>query len=245
MEIELLTERGIAKFATKSCISGYINNYFSETSWLRDSCDPADIGLFIADIELPSLRLSQGNKNFDAENALIFYQKTKNLTLYQAASDRLWSSLAHFYYWEYMKSRWNSDREKNPDTYVLEHYWYASSGYDKRPSRNGISRLWWAAHLFIDNESIEKTEKRLNLLLSVDLDITQNILERRVSRTKNVRLAIIDGLIDLFENKGEKYDRDRFRKLIKLIHAQSSATPFSLMSYQNLFELVQRNWECS
>jgi hypothetical protein len=242
MLIQLLSDRGIAKFGTKVGINSYIDKYSLNSSWLKEFCEADDIGFFDADIELPSLRLSEGGKNFDADNAFLFYQKTKKIALYKASSDRLWSSLTHLYYWEYMKSRWNPIGQKNVDIYVLEHYWYASSGFDKRPSRNGISRLWWSAHLFADENSIEISVKRLNFLLSVDLDITQNILERRVSRTQNVRLAIVDGLIDLFDNHGECFERDKFRHLMKLIHAQSSAVPLSLMSYQKLVELVQENW---
>lgn len=241
MNISLLTERGVAKFGTGLGVEMHLAKYLSSDAWLKQMCEPDDLGVFVADITLPELKNSQGKTHYDAENAFTFYKATKNLNLYQAADVRLWSSLAHFNYWDYMKSRWPIDDDKNFVQFILEHYWFTPSGYDKRSVRNGISRLWWYGFLVADDDD-HVVKKRLNFLLNIDLDITQSLLERSVSRTKNVRLAIIDGLINLFENKGEKFNRLRFRNLMMQIHAHSSAQPLAFLSYEALFDMVQSIW---
>lgn len=241
MNISLLTDRGVAKFGTKVGVEMHLAKYSSNQTWLLELCEPDDVGVFVGDITLPQLKNSQGKTHFDAENSFVFYKATKNLNLYQAADVRLWSSLAHFTYWDYMKSRWPVDGDKNYEQYILEHYWFSPSGYDKKSVRNGISRLWWYGYLVASDDD-ELTKKRLNFLLNIDLDITQSLLERSVSRTKNVRLAIIDGLTDLFENKGEKFNRLRFRNLMMQIHAYSSAQPLAFLSYENLLGIVQSIW---
>lgn len=241
MNISLLTDRGVAKFGTKVGIEMNNTKYSSNQPWLLELCEPDDVGVYVPNITLPQLKNSHGKTHYDSENAFIFYKSTKNLNLYEAADVRLWSSLAHFTYWDYMKSRWPIDGNKNFEQYILEHYWFSPSGYDKKSVRNGISRLWWYGFLVASDDD-ELTKKRLNFLLNIDLDITQSLLERSVSRTKNVRLAIIDGLIDLFDNKGEKFNRLRFRNLMMQIHSHSSAQPLAFLSYENLFGLVQSIW---
>jgi hypothetical protein len=115
-----LTDRGVAKFGTKVGIEMNNTKYSSNQPWLLELCEPDDVGVYVPNITLPQLKNSHGKTHYDSENAFIFYKSTKNLNLYEAADVRLWSSLAHFTSWEYMKSRWPIYGNKN---FILSTKW--------------------------------------------------------------------------------------------------------------------------
>jgi hypothetical protein len=99
----------------------------------------------------PTLVMSSGNIQdvaaTDCENAILLYNYLPGLSRTQAADSRLWVTLAHTTFWDYVRARWGEDDRSRLRTAVLRH-WFVPEGGSKAALRTqAISRLWWAAHL--------------------------------------------------------------------------------------------------
>ena len=140
--------------------------------------------------------------NYDFENSILLYDKLK-LTETQATDTRLWSYLTHVKFWNYMRKRWDTkkfgedeelsnEKEKNRSINFIVWRYHLKTTNKRRLIRNGISRLWWYAHLTVDNSRDNRFE--LTQALLSDLDIAQNLLERTFGSNK----AVLHGIYRIF-----------------------------------------------
>lgn len=83
----------------------------------------------------------------DADNAVLIHEYLGALSRTQAADDRLWVTLAHTTFWDYVRARWGADEGAKLRSSVLSHWFVPEGGGKGALRRQAISRLWWAAHL--------------------------------------------------------------------------------------------------
>lgn len=76
--------------------------------------------------------------------------------------------------------------------------------------RNGISRLWWYAHLTVDDKRKDKYE--LTKVLLNRAEIAVGILERALGSNNNIRTALLEFLK---ENSSIKDSENKTRELLK------------------------------
>lgn len=138
----------------------------------------------------------------DAENAILVYRYLGALTRTQAADMRLWVTLAHTTFFEYVKARWGTDDRADLRTAVLRH-WFSPRGHSKAALRTqAISRLWWAAHLtyapWKENPELEvfKTadEFRFTRILFRQQQIYFDHIERNYGSDLRLRTCLLDSL---------------------------------------------------
>lgn len=147
-------------------------------------------------------RSRQERPSRDAENAIRVYRYLGALTRTQAADTRLWVSLAHTTFFEYVKARWGVDDRAELRTAVLRH-WFPPRGQSKAALRTqAISRLWWAAHLthapWKENPELEvfKTadEFRFTRILFRQQQIYFDLIERDFGSDSRLRACLLDSL---------------------------------------------------
>ncbi|MFY0562486.1 DUF6339 family protein [Archangium lansingense] len=147
-------------------------------------------------------RSRQKRPTRDAENAILVYRYLGALTRTQAADTRLWVSLAHTTFFEYVKARWGDDDRAELKKAVLRH-WFAPRGLSKAALRTqAISRLWWAAHLthapWMKNPELEvfKTadEFRFTRILFRQQQIYMDLIERDYGSDLRLRACLLDSL---------------------------------------------------
>ena len=184
-------------------------------SWVEDYYQKKDIAvpLIASEIDMPDVDLLMGQEsNNDAENAIRLYTALKGkINSVQATDRRLWVSLTHGLFYEYMHSRWpveNALNDNNTNGTVTDRY-FLSRGY----FRNGISRLYWLAHLTYD-ESLEDPFEYTRYLLS-NQDLINQVDGRSFCRN---RVVLRSCLKILKKNPGlsEAQKRLFFEALCKL-----------------------------
>jgi hypothetical protein len=118
----------------------------------------------------------------------------------QASDPRLWSTLTHTLFWDYVKRRWpalDGNHERRAE-YVTEH-WFTRGG-KAGLRRNAISRLWWAAELTLkpweDDPELgafqsEDPAKYTKILVSSS-QLWFDLLERDYGSSPRVRICVLD-----------------------------------------------------
>lgn len=173
----------------------------------------------------PKIKFDMSNqidtKQTDFENSKIVYEAFINLTEAQASDFRLWSGFAiNEDVYSYLKYRWNDDEK------TILYRITAHTGGKRGLVYQGISRLWWFAHLTYDksiNNPYELTEFTFNYP-----HIMEKMIYRNFSNSKNIRLGIIKG-IKKYIDSGGKYGTKKLDELYKHI---------SLISGVNLLDLI-------
>ena len=126
----------------------------------------------------------------DYENSRIIYEAFKNLSPADADDQRLWVYLTHITFFEYNKRRWSKDSVT--ERTVLSRFFYNGTGRGSR-THNGISRLWWTAHLTVRKDEVDEERKwELTKAIFDQQDLQVSLLERTMGSYENVRTAFLE-----------------------------------------------------
>jgi len=106
----------------------------------------------------------------DADNAIALYNWLK-IDPITAANAQVWTYLSHQTFVDYLRSRWSETNERT----IKEHYFMKGRGFTPRVS-NGLSRLWWGAHLTFKEDNADPFA--LTRTLFSLQDVSQAFLER-------------------------------------------------------------------
>ena len=182
----------------------------------------------------------------DEKNAEYIYEKFKDIPIELATEEAFWVYLSHIEFWNYLQKRWpvtssNNENEINTST-ISNRYFF---GREKPFYRQGLSRLWWAAHLTYDHTLVDpykytkiamKDQERMSLLIE-----TVNL-----SRNKTALFAVLDILDDLDKKKEQKIilsiPKERqnvLRPLTKFVNAIGGVTVWDLLSHEEAKEKIQ------
>lgn len=97
----------------------------------------------------------------DAENAKRLFQAYgKYITPVMAAEERLWASLCHNQYYEYMLHRWPVEvRAKNQtEEGIVKSRYFFGHNIRRSQERNGLARLWLCAYMTYDKSRLDPFE---------------------------------------------------------------------------------------
>jgi hypothetical protein len=145
---------------------------------------------------------AQDVASHDADNAILVYNYLGALNRTQAADTRLWATLAHTTFWDYVRARWGEDDRDKLRTAVLRH-WFVPEGASKAALRtHAVSRLWWAAHLTCapwerDPElGVFKSADRFRFtrILLRRQQIYFDLVERDYGSDLRLRICVLDAL---------------------------------------------------
>lgn len=88
-----------------------------------------------------------------AEAAIALYEAYQSITPLVASSESFWAYLCHTELNEFVRMEWPWDRAKNPQNFILEHYFFGK-GY----KRNALASLWWGVHQTYDDDRKQRGE---------------------------------------------------------------------------------------
>lgn len=217
----------------KSDITVIAEKYKQETPWLDEYFDESDFALpskiIVEDLVLKPSESSR--KHFDAENSIMLHQAL-DITITQAIDERLWAYLTHVTFWEYMRNRWDISKLEDPTAVIKERFFF--SGGDRRFTRNGIARLWWAAEITKDNNRTDPYE--LTKVLFTTQDIAQNLLERSFSRNVNLTRAILSVLSKM--DQAVYSNVERYRNLMKYFNSLGGVTILDSLGEKEIEEII-------
>lgn len=220
MSLLILRESFLNKLGAN--IRSNISHYREDEPWIEGLPSGAKCSLD-SHVALADLDLDEPNESDlkDVENSIKVHQTLKALTPLQARDPRLWTRLTHVECWEYMRKRWDVERYAgNEDKVVrfIESRYFILQNQSRALVRNGLSRLWWYAHLTHDPERPEPYE--LTHIVLNSLDITQQVLENNFGRIRPLTTAFLEFLRDHEDELLGSGDakRQRVRRLAKHIN---------------------------
>ena len=87
---------------------------------------------------------SKLDPNSDSKSSIAIYSSFINLNPIDASDKRLWITLSHRDFWNYVQLRW--PLKETPKS-IVDSRWLFNGSDRTAFTRNSISRLWWAGHL--------------------------------------------------------------------------------------------------
>ena len=206
----------------------------SKKPWVQEDIEGIDEDALIQEDFL----ILSANSKYDGENAKRLYEKMKNISSTLASSDHYWTTLAHTSFYEYVWTRWLSERKTNDvKRSTIEQRFFFSSTNQKSRARHALARLWWIARLTYD-ETNEKDPYFYTKIATMDQDLYGLIMEtKHVAQNKNALFAMLDVFIEVFDKveKEEltiKHKRNLFRDTMQQINLIGSVTVWDLLSQE-------------
>lgn len=190
----------------------------------------------VIDVEEIKLKIPDEESNYDIDNSIIIHNTFSKLTETQATDHRLWTYLTHVTFWDYMRHRWpvtivDGDLKKASE-YIRTHYFIPTVN-TRSFLRNGISRLWWYAHLTFD-EALSDKYLLTKVLLS-DLDRTAAILERNLGRNKKILFAFLEVLSEI-----PTLGREDVRRLARHLNLTAGVVVLPILTKEKIKELIYK-----
>lgn len=179
-------------------------------------------GIFLAE----NVKLDPDKSDF--ENCIKLYEALKSMNEVQASDERLWTYLTHVHFWDYMKGRWPVVEAEKPLGRIRDRYFLRNLNL-RTLTRNGLSRLWWYAHITIDESRNNKYEL-LEILLKRQ-DLVVGITERALGSNKKVRTGLLEFLK---ENPAIASSEDLTRELFKAINLYGGVKMLPLLEVQEI-----------
>lgn len=196
MSVNHFTDRFLSRL--KTGVSENLSYYSTSQAWVGYFANSEhymqETGIECS--ELPQLILpdSLGKRTeYDSENAVRLHKALNMLTPVQAMDQRLWACLTHCVWWDYMTTRWKvKDVEQDRAVqYVIRRYFLEGSGLHGL-ALNGLSRLWWAAHLTYDDSRSDPYE--LTKVFMSRSDIPTGLLERSIGKNRYMLCHFVEFL---------------------------------------------------
>ena len=232
MELRVFTESYTDKLYRDVKTTNNIDNYYQNNFPYEERFPKGNTNIFIDD----SFDLDLDKS--DLENCIALYEELP-LNETQASDPRLWSYLSHVTFWKYMRKRWaleNVRKGDNPIGRVLDRYLLINPRLESL-TRNGISRLWWYAHLTIDKKRSDKYE--LTKVLLTRAEVPVGILERTIGININMRTAILEFLK---EHNEILSNEDLTRELLRTFNLYGGIKVLPMLEIneiKNVLELIK------
>ena len=200
----------------KTNISSWVDNFKKDSSdWLQEEFNNT---LFIDTKfpEVPDFSLDMStDKPFltEPENVKRIYGNLYFLSDSQASDERLWVGLCLGPFWDYVKYRWNIDKNCTVSN-VLQHFFF-DFGNRRSLTRNALARLWWIGRLTYDEKRSNPWE--LTKFVCESSDYIMHILERNTSNNPSIIRPFLGAIIEARE-QGLPINTDVVGELAKYLN---------------------------
>lgn len=238
MTIKYLKENSV-DLLKKQDIQKNIKYYNGDNSWIVRKYNEKELFSAFNKIEFKDFELiaTEGTQN-DFDNIKIMYENLKQLTDSQASDERIWSGLAHTYFWKYMQIRWPLPAEEGKQVaHVLNNYFFWNS--TKAIFLNGLSRLWWYGRYTYD-ETLEDPYELTKYIC--DNDINGKIfplLSCTFATSKEVFKNIIKAVKRYEEENNIKLSRDEFNEIKKYLNRLSGKIVIDVLNEEEMYEKIK------
>jgi hypothetical protein len=173
------------------------------------------------------------NGSYDFENSKLIYTAFSHLTPTEANDERLWAVLTHHYFHKYCVNRWMSQESKKDS--VIDRFFYEGNSLVAR-SRNAISRLWWTAHLTVNNNAeTEETKWALTKIIFSTQDIQVSLLERKLGLYENIRTPFLE----FYQENKEIINSKKIQQIIRELNNYGGVISLTELSSQEVKNLIQ------
>jgi len=177
------------------------------------------------------------NNIYDFENAVKIYSLfNPQLSPFEANDERLWVRLTHDQCHKYMVKRWMTKSMKSEK--VIEERFFFKGRSQSARVRNGISRLWWIAHLTVQNDEENLENKwRYTRAICESQDFITSLFERSIGSYENIRFGVLEFYLenpDYFAVEKSK----KIQKMLKDLNNYGGVSLLSLLSKEEIKDIL-------
>lgn len=229
IELKVFTESYTDKLYRDVKTTNNLDNYYKEKFPYEERFPKGNTNIFISN------EFDLNPDKTDLENSILLYEELK-LTETQASDARFWTYLSHVVFWKYMRKRWALEdvrKGDNPMGRVIDRYLLVNPRLESL-TRNGVSRLWWYAHLTKDEKRIENYE--LTKILLSRAEVAVGILERTIGININMRTAILEFLKEHNEILSKE---DLTRELLRTFNLYGGTKILPLLEIQEIKKILE------
>jgi hypothetical protein len=230
----------------ESYVAQHLDQYHWDAPWAESLKFPADKTIVTKiewDPDAVPLEAEDSVVEGDIASSISLHRALSELTAAQATDERLWARLCHVEFWPYMRARWPIERfaadSRRARQFLLSRYFVPQS-QGRALMRNGLARLWWAAHLTVDYERDNAYE--LTAVLLSKLDIAKNLLERSLGRSNVILKAFLEFLqlnADRLLVPGDASRKD-IRRLSRYLNLIGGSCLLDALSSRQIIDLLNR-----
>lgn len=228
IELKFLSQYYVDRLYRDVIQTGDVSNYLLPAFPIDQNYAKGSSGVFIkADLRLDPLKS-------DAQNSRTLYEGLSGMTELQASDERLWVYLSHCQFWEYMQERWPIQHSETSLGRIRDRYFLRQLKLESI-TRNGISRLWWYAHITYEAGRKDPFEL-LDVMLSRQ-DIAVGITERAIGSNKQLRSSILEFLAS---NPNIAADERKTRELLKAVNLTGGVKLLPAMTKEEVNIILEK-----
>lgn len=229
--MSLKTHAATNVFKYKSGSHDWLDEIFSDKSQT-----------FMSKIDDPQITLvtdaGHSTEN-DAENAKRLYLAYKPfITPVMAADERLWASLCHNQYYDYMMKRWPIEtlaKNQSEEGIIRERYFFGK-GPRKSQERNGLARLWLSAAMTYDETRLDPFE--LTKVLLQNMNFTWYLFGHQYGSNKSLIQGTAQAISDLQQAFGVPVTKTPLTEFARYLNLLSGATALDSYSMDEFRQMA-------
>jgi Family of unknown function (DUF6339) len=168
----------------------------------------------------------------DLESSMKIFLALRQLDLVQANDKRLWVTLCHTLFFDYIKKRWGI-RNSTSNEVIKDRFHFEGAGLRAR-NQNSIARLWWSAKITYDETRSDPFE--LTKLLWEKQDFYQNLIDRKFSTYSETLRAFLN----FYARNRELDQKADMRRLFKGVNAFGGVRILSLLDEKEVIHQIER-----
>lgn len=247
------TTEPVNRVVTQACLEGLVTAATQKDSIQKYragkfSFSPGELLLqpVIPEKTKIALNVANGDSGEDSENAARIYEALSMLTESDASDTRLWTYLSHGPLAAYMSQRWEMPaNEDDASNVALRRWLFHGDGRVRAISRNGLSRLWWGAHLTkapweIDEFFLPLKSKdpfAYTHLLFEYQDVYEGLMGRSLGRDRHILICTLELLR---RNKNLQADRESIRAFLRRLNLECFHTLLGAATLPSAMKTLER-----
>jgi hypothetical protein len=240
MKIKYLTDNAYSELKTSTKANSewykrkepWLDEYFKGKRYFNET------KIFADNIHLENYKQGDDVGENDLINARLIYDCLKDkLTLKDAGHAGMWTYMTHVTYWEYMRSRWDVQSSKNIN--IKSRYFLGSKNVamSKAVFTNGISRLWWGAHLSYDED--HSNRYHLTKIIFKDQNFFRELSQTSFCRNRMISQAILEAYEAMDEDLQKKgFNRKVFFALFRMLSRKSGVMVYDAVQKDIIRNMV-------
>ena len=177
---------------------------------------------------------------YDAYNAQLLFEAYPAITPAIAAEERIWVTLCHKQFYDYMLKRWPilpDEAHHQTEQGIIEQRYFFKQGPRKSQERNGLSRLWLSAALTHDPGRDDPYE--LTKIFLQDTNFIMYMFGHTFGSNRNIVQGTMEAILNLQLELGRKIPAKPLKSFTGKLNLLSGVTMLDQYTKQEIRDMAE------